>query len=113
VTRTFAARISLKDADPRLPLGMTATVRFTGTAGAGGTLVIPLAAIFQQGNQPAVWIVGADNTVKLQPVSVSAYTDSGAAVTGGLAGGEQIVAAGVNLLAAGEKVRVAPQATGR
>jgi hypothetical protein len=34
-------------------------------------------------------------------------------VTGGLAGGEQIVAAGVNLLAAGEKVRVAPQATGR
>jgi multidrug efflux system membrane fusion protein len=29
VTRTFAARISLKDADPLLPLGMTATVRFT------------------------------------------------------------------------------------
>jgi multidrug efflux system membrane fusion protein len=28
VTRTFAARISLKDADPLLPLGMTATVRF-------------------------------------------------------------------------------------
>ena len=113
VTRTFAARISLQDADPLLPLGMTATVRFPNGTGGASTLFVPLTAIFQQGNQPAVWIVGADNTVKLQPVSVSAYTDSGAVVTGGLAGGEQIVAAGVNLLTAGEKVRVAPQATSR
>ena len=113
VTRTFTARVSLKDADPLLPLGMTATVRFpTGAAGAT-RLIVPLTAIFQQGNQPAVWIVGADSTVKLQTVSVTAYTDSGAVVTGGLAGGEQIVAAGVNLLTTGEKVRVSPQATGK
>ncbi len=113
VTRTFAARVSLKDADPLLPIGMTATVRFpTGAAGAT-KLMVPLTAIFQQGNQPAVWIVGADNTVKLQPVSISAYTDSGAVVTGGLAGGEQIVAAGVNLLTIGEKVRVSPQVTSK
>lgn len=110
-TRTFAARVSLKDADPLLPLGMTATVRFpSGTAGAR-KLIVPLTTIFQQGDQPAVWIVGADTTVKLQPVTVSAYTDAGAVVSGGLAGGEQIVAAGVNLLTAGEKVRVSPQAT--
>ncbi|MBN8473908.1 efflux RND transporter periplasmic adaptor subunit [Sulfuritalea sp.] len=113
VTRTFAARISLKDADPRLPLGMTATVRFTGTAGAGGTLVIPLAAVFQQGDQPAVWKVGADGTVNLQRVKVAALTDAGAVVSEGLAGGEQIVAAGVNLLTAGEKVRIAVQAAGK
>jgi multidrug efflux pump subunit AcrA (membrane-fusion protein) len=37
VTRTFAARISLQDADPLLPLGMTATVRFpNGTGGRTG-----------------------------------------------------------------------------
>jgi RND family efflux transporter MFP subunit len=113
VTRTFAARVSLKDADPLLPIGMTATVRFPAGAAGATKLIVPLTAIFQQGNQPAVWIVGADNTVKLQAVSVSAYTDSGAVVTGGLAGGEQIVVAGVNLLTAGEKVRVAPQATGK
>jgi RND family efflux transporter MFP subunit len=113
VTRTFAARVSLKDADPLLPIGMTASVRFpTGAAGAT-KLIVPLTAIFQQGNQQAVWIVGADNTVRLQAVSVSAYTDSGAVVTGGLAGGEQIVVAGVNLLTAGEKVRVSPQVTGK
>lgn len=116
VTRTYAARVSLKDADPLLPLGMSATVRFpSGAPGDPGTkrLTVPLTAIFQKGDQPAVWKVGADSTVTLQPVSVAAYTDSGAVVTGGLAGGEQIVAAGVNLLTAGEKVRVAAQATSK
>jgi RND family efflux transporter MFP subunit len=121
VTRTFAARISLKDADPLLPLGMTATVRFSGTAGGSKALVIPLAAVFQQGDQPAVWKVmrsgtpegGADGTVSLQRIKVAALTDAGAVVSEGLAGGEQIVAAGVNLLTAGEKVRIAAQAAGK
>lgn len=121
VTRTFAARVSLKDADPLLPLGMTASVRFPSGASGAGKMIVPLSAIFQQGDQPAVWIVmqsgthggGAGNTVALQVVTVSAYTDNGAVVTGGLSGGERIVAAGVNLLAAGEKVRVSPQVTSR
>lgn len=113
VTRTYAARVSLKDADPLLPLGMSATVRFPSGASGAANLIVPLAAIFQQGNQPAVWKVGADNTVSLQAVKVAAYTDSGAVVVDGLAGGEQIVAAGVNLLTAGEKVRVAAQASSR
>jgi membrane fusion protein, multidrug efflux system len=113
VTRTYAARISLKDADPRLPLGMSATVRFPASAPGATKLMVPLTAIFQQGNQPAVWKLGADNSVTLQAVSVAAFTDGGAMVIGGLTGGEQIVAAGVNLLTAGEKVRVAPSATGK
>jgi multidrug efflux system membrane fusion protein len=109
VTRTYAARVSLKDADPLLPLGMSASVRFpSGAPGAPGAarLLVPLTAIFQKGNQPAVWKVGADNTVTLQAVDVAEFTERGAVVVGGLAGGEQIVAAGVNLLTAGEKVRV-------
>jgi multidrug efflux system membrane fusion protein len=108
VTRTYAARVSLKDADPLLPLGMSATVRFPTGRARGERLMVPLTAIFQQGNQAAVWIVGADATVKLQAVSVAEYRDGGAVVSAGLAGGEQIVAAGANLLTAGEKVRVAP-----
>jgi RND family efflux transporter MFP subunit len=116
VTRTYAARVSLKDADPLLPLGMSATVRFpSGAPGAPGTkgLLVPLTAVFQQGDRPAVWKVSADNTVSLQRISVAAYTDGGALVTEGLAGGEQIVAAGVNLLTAGEKVRIAVQGAGK
>lgn len=113
VTRTYAARVSLKDADPLLPLGMSATVRFPSGAPGVTRLIVPLTAIFQQGDRPAVWRVGADGTVSLQAVTVSAYTDVGAVVSDGLAGGEQIVAAGVNLLTAGEKVRVAAQASAR
>ena len=106
VTRTYAARVSLKEADPRLPLGMSANVRFPSAAPGTNKLIVPLTAIFQQGQRPAVWKVGADNTVALQAVSVAEYTDRGAVVTAGLAGGEQIVTGGVNLLSAGEKVRV-------
>jgi len=106
VTRTYAARVSLKDADPLLPLGMSASVRFPSGAPGAGRLLVPLTAIFQKGNQPAVWKVGADNTVTLQAVNVAEFTERGAVVVGGLAGGEQIVAAGVNLLTAGEKVRI-------
>jgi hypothetical protein len=51
--------------------------------------------------------------VTLQAVEVAEFTERGALVTGGLKGGEQIVAAGVNLLSAGEKVRVAPPAKAR
>ena len=116
VTRTYAARVSLKDADPLLPLGMSASVRFPSAASGATRLLVPLTAIFQQGKQPAVWKVmqsgppggGADSTVSLQAISIAAYTDAGAVVVGGLSGGEQIVAAGVNLLTAGEKVRISP-----
>lgn len=113
VTRTYAARVSLKNADPLLPLGMTATVRFPSAAAGAKKLLVPLTAIIQQGNQPAVWKVGADNTLTLQAVSVAEFTDRGAVVVGGLAQGEQIVAAGVNLLAAGEKVRIATPAAAK
>ncbi|MCF8152126.1 MAG: efflux RND transporter periplasmic adaptor subunit [Sulfuritalea sp.] len=105
VTRTYAARVSLKNADPLLPLGMSATVRFPSTAASTAGWLIPLAAVFQKDGQPAVWKVGADDTVSLQAIRVTAFTERGALVTEGLNGGEQIVAAGVNLLAAGEKVR--------
>lgn len=109
-TRTFAARVALKDADPRLPLGMTATVRFPDGPAGAARLLVPLSAIFQKGDQAAVWKVGADSTLSLQPVKVLAWTDGGAVVGEGLAGGESIVAGGVNLLTVGEKVRIAQAA---
>jgi len=113
VTRTYAARVSLKDADPLLPLGMSASVRFPSGAPGAARLLVPLTAIFQKGKQPAVWKVGADNTVSLHEVSVAEFTERGAVVVGGLAGGEQIVAAGVNLLTAGEKVRIVAAAAAK
>lgn len=104
-TRTYPARISLLESTPGLALGMTATVRFRQTA--PDALTIPLAAIFQQEQQPAVWVVGAGETLALRPIAVAGYTDAGATVAAGLASGERIVAAGVHKLVAGQKVRLA------
>ncbi|MEW6163737.1 MAG: efflux RND transporter periplasmic adaptor subunit [Pseudomonadota bacterium] len=103
-TRTFAARVSIVDADAAVALGMTATVSF---AQAGGEkIVVPLAAILQQGEKSAVWIVGADGTVSQRAIEVERYADAGAVVADGLAGGETIVAAGAFRLSPGEKVKV-------
>lgn len=106
-TRTFAARVSIGGADETVGLGMTATVRFAAAA-APERFIVPLAAILQQGDKPAVWIVDADGTVSQRPIEIERYADAGAVVKSGLNAGETIVAAGAFKLVAGEKVRTAP-----
>ena len=106
-SRTFAARVSILDADADAVLGRTASVRFAQTA--AGEIVVPLAALLQQGERPAVWVISADGTVSQRPVEVARYADQGAVIAAGLQAGETIVAAGAFKLAAGEKVRVAQQ----
>lgn len=103
-SRTYAARVMLNRSEADVPLGMTARVRFNINKKTDN-LMIPLSAIFQQGNQAAVWIVASDHTISLRPVQVSAYLDGGALVAGGLSAGERIVSNGVHRLAAGEKIR--------
>ncbi|RLJ68021.1 efflux RND transporter periplasmic adaptor subunit [Sulfurisoma sediminicola] len=107
-TRTFAARISIVDADPAIALGMTATATFT-DAGAD-RIVVPLAALIQKGDAASVWVIGKDATVVQRPVEVERFGDGGAVLKSGLNPGELIVAAGAFKLTAGEKVRLAEEA---
>jgi RND family efflux transporter MFP subunit len=104
-TRTFAARIAILDADAAVALGMTAGVGFA--QGGDEKIVVPLAAILQQGEQATVWVIGADATVSPRVVVVERYADSGAVLKSGLQPGEAIVSAGAFKLVAGEKVRIA------
>jgi len=104
-SRTYAARIALSGDDTRAILGMTAQVRFK-NPDVRDKLIVPLSAIFQQGDQAAVWIVAEDHSVSLRKVEVAAYRNNGAVIAGGLRAGERIVSAGVHKLNAGEKVRV-------
>ncbi len=112
-TRTYAARVSFKakqvqsDLVPSgIALGMSARVRFNGSKGADSALLIPLTAIYQQGKQSAVWVVGADHVVSLRKVTVSAYKEEGAVIADGLKAGERIVSRGVHRLSAGEKIQL-------
>jgi RND family efflux transporter MFP subunit len=106
-TRTFAARIAILDADAAVALGMTASVNF---AQAGDEkIVVPLAAILQQGEQATVWVIGADAKVSSRVIEVERYADRGAVLKSGLQPGEQIVAAGAFKLVADETVRIAAE----
>ncbi|NCP80139.1 MAG: efflux RND transporter periplasmic adaptor subunit, partial [Gallionella sp.] len=105
-SRTYAARVAFKSADAAVALGMTARVRLNAAdMSKRKGYRVPLTAIFQQGEQAALWVVAADNTISLRRVNVAAYLDEGALISGGIEAGERIVSAGVHKLTAGEQIR--------
>ncbi len=107
-TRTYKVRISLEQPPRNLSLGMTASVTIGGvTPGVTPSLVVlPLAAIYQTGSEPQVWVVGDDNTLSLKTVQVEAFGDDRVKVKG-LRDGDIVVTAGVHKLREGQQVRLA------
>lgn len=109
-SRTYPVRVSFDAANAKVALGMTARVKLKESAKYSAQknsgYLIPLTAIFQQGDKAAVWIVAADRSVSLRPVEVVAFRDDGALIAGGIVAGERIVSAGVHKLSTGEKIQI-------
>ena len=112
-TRTYAARVSILQPDAKLMLGMSAQVRFADekASAAPALLSIPLTAVFQQEGKPALWVVGADETISLRPIVIARFDEDKALVASGASAGERIVVAGVHKLTAGEKIKAIDQAS--
>lgn len=109
-TRTFEARYVLEGGVANAPLGTTVTVRIAGRPQSGeAALQVPLSALFDDGNGPAVWVVKGTQ-VERQGVAIARIEGDKAHVTGALRQGDKIVALGVHLLKDGAPVRVAAQA---
>ncbi len=104
-SRTYKVRVSLNNPPPELKLGMTAAVTATGMSVAQKAAYIPLAALYQAGNAPQVWVIH-NGIVTLKPVKTGAFGD-GTVQVFGLDEGELIVTAGVHKLAPGQAVRTA------
>jgi RND family efflux transporter MFP subunit len=105
VTRTFRVRMSLIDHPEAMRLGATVTGRLELDAGPG--ISIPASALTQVDGKPAVWIVDpANQTVSLHNIEVQRFDPGTVVVSGGLAGGEVVVTAGVQALHPGQKVRL-------
>ena len=105
-SRTYQVNISLLIRWILAQLGMTATVaNGSEQAAAEDTFVLPLAAIYQTGDTPQVWVVGKDKTLSLKDVTVQDFGDNTVIVTG-LSRGDVVVTAGVHMLSEGQKVRV-------
>lgn len=104
VTRTYTAKVSIPDAAKEVRLGMTADVSF-GMKNPQQLIRLPLTALFQEKNVSSVWVVEND-TVRLVPVQLATTTGEDILIASGVNAGQQIVTAGVNLLKAGQKVKI-------
>ncbi|SFH15308.1 RND family efflux transporter, MFP subunit [Desulfotomaculum arcticum] len=103
VTRTCKVRINLSSPPKNISLGMTASVKVVNSV-KQQSIYIPLAAIYQIGDTPSVWVI-QDGIVKLRPIKVGAFGDETVQVLEGLQNGDVIVTAGAQKLREGQKVR--------
>jgi membrane fusion protein, multidrug efflux system len=103
MTRTYQARFSITNSGPEISIGRTVTIHL-GTSPNRPTISIPLTAVRQKEGQPSVWRVEGDRLMSV-PVVVICYLDEEAVIADGLRPGDMVVAAGVQKLDAGLRVR--------
>jgi RND family efflux transporter MFP subunit len=105
-TRAFNVRVSLKDADAAVKLGMTAGVKFIQQSGQPDTgLLIPSAALTAINDKKIVWVIDADNKAQPRAVVAGQFTESGVMIVSGLQAGEKIAIAGVHTLVKDQTVK--------
>lgn len=111
-SRTYRVKLTLRQPDEAVRLGMTGDAILSPPAaadGAGQSFTVPATALFQKDNSPAVWVIGAGNsTLELRPVRVRSYAEHSVVVTEGLKDGEMVLLAGVHTVYAGERVSPVP-----
>jgi RND family efflux transporter MFP subunit len=107
-SRTFAVRVSLPN-DPRVLLGMTATVEAT-AENTQPYVSVPLSALAEKDGRKIVWLVDSGaGTVHSRSIEVADFSDSGVRVADGLKAGDIVVTAGTQFMSENMKVKM-PQA---
>ncbi|WP_327196037.1 efflux RND transporter periplasmic adaptor subunit [Noviherbaspirillum sp. Root189] len=102
-TRTYTAKVSIPESAD-VKLGMTAYVSFAEKS-ANPAIKLPMTALHRDKSNTAVWVV-ENGTVKLVPVQIAGSVGNDILVAGGVAPGQTVVTAGVNLLQPGQKVKI-------
>ncbi|MFT5933070.1 MAG: multidrug efflux system membrane fusion protein, partial [Hydrogenophaga sp.] len=109
LTRTYQVRLALPD-QAQVPLGATAYVTLPAPVGAPEQAIkLPTSALMHDAAQgpsgSAVWVFDpASSTVQQRPVVVAGADGNEVVIASGLKPGEEVVAAGVHVLAPGQKV---------
>lgn len=108
-SRTFAVRVSLPN-DPRVLLGMTATIEAQAD-NSQPYVSIPLSALAQKDGRKIVWLVDRNaGTVHSRAVKVADFADDGVRVADGLKAGDVVVAAGTQFMTENMKVKLSDAA---
>jgi RND family efflux transporter MFP subunit len=105
-TRTYSARIVVKNADAQLQLGMSATVDVQPKSDL--VIRLPLVAVVTRDNHPSVWKIDNTGSVHATAISIAGIENNTVRIASGLNSGDLIVTAGANLLREGERVKVQP-----
>ena len=107
-SRTFAVRVSLPN-DPRVLLGMTATIE-ADVSNSNSYVSIPLSALAEKDGKQMVWTVDRNTaTVHGRVIKVADFTGDGVHVTEGLDTGDLVVSAGTQFMTENLKVKVPDQ----
>jgi RND family efflux transporter MFP subunit len=105
-TRTYAARITILGAGDDVDLGMSARAVVEAASGQAKRIEIPISALHTRGESAQVYVVVDGGTVRPQAVKTAGVSGERVVVESGLKPGDLVVAAGANLLRAGQRVRV-------
>jgi RND family efflux transporter MFP subunit len=103
-SHAFQTTVTPDPADARLKAGMFANVVIT-TQDVPNAVVVPSAAVLQQGSQNVIYIV-KNNQAQMVPIKTGITTDSVTQILGGITPGEPVVTTGQDTLRAGEAVHV-------
>jgi RND family efflux transporter MFP subunit len=109
-TRSFNVRVSIKDADEAVKLGMTAGVQFNRQAiqknlEQEAELLIPASALTELNGKKIVWVIDANNKAQPREVVAGQFREDGILISRGLQVGEKIAIAGVHTLVKNQQVK--------
>ncbi len=98
-------KIGLSKVPPEMSLG--ATVAGIGQIRTRPAVSLPWSALFRWQDRPAVWVLDpGSGTVAPKTVAIERYAGSAIVLSDGIAPGERVVVAGIQLLRPGQKVAV-------
>ncbi|MFP0753974.1 efflux RND transporter periplasmic adaptor subunit [Acinetobacter baumannii] len=101
-SRTFTVKVALKEGQSAIQLGQSARVFFSSTQ--TNVMSVPLSSVSATDNQPYVWVVNANQTLRKVPVTIGAYGRDSVPVLSGLTPNDWVVIGGVHLLRDKQKI---------
>jgi RND family efflux transporter MFP subunit len=105
LTRSYDVKVAVANPEGALRVGMVADIHLD-VGGEGTALIVPPVALrVDEEGKPCVFIVMADRTLQRRPVTVAGYVGENAAISAGLAEGDDVVISGTPMLADGMVVR--------
>lgn len=102
-TRTFRVKVAFSQAQPSIQLGQSARVFLSEPTQT--SLSVPLSSVSATHQQPYVWVVQANHTLKKVPVRLGDYGREQVSILSGLQPSDWVVVGGVHLLREQQKIR--------